>query len=275
MDLFFPQWQGCARGQKMYAGAFSAREAIGLSETVDVVVERNAESALQRGIAHRDLLLRHARAANTAVRSVSPATIRTIGGDCGVEVVPVSYLNHRYRGDLGVVWLDAHGDLNTPQSSPSADFHGMPLRTLLGEGDPDFVELCARCLVPEQIVLAGVRDLGVAERDYIERSGIASFAPPTLRRSPRKIVKLLRERGFERIYVHLDADVVEPNDFSDMLMPTPKGIKLETLHTVLRALADSFEIVGHSLLEITADDGQPLRDHRALFTLWSETLPER
>lgn len=60
--------------------------------------------------------------------------ISTIGGDCAIELMPVSYLNKINQEDICIIWIDAHADLNTPESSPSKTFHGMPLRTLLGEG---------------------------------------------------------------------------------------------------------------------------------------------
>ncbi len=63
-----------------------------------------------------------------------PDKISTIGGDCAVEIMPISYLNKIYQEDLCIIYIDAHADLNTPESSPSKAFHGMPLRTLLGEG---------------------------------------------------------------------------------------------------------------------------------------------
>ena len=57
-----------------------------------------------------------------------------IGGTCGAEIAPVAYLNNHYESDLAILWFDAHGDLNTPKTSLSGHFHGMVLRTLLGEG---------------------------------------------------------------------------------------------------------------------------------------------
>lgn len=271
MDLFFPQWQGCAHGQAMYRGAQSAREIIGSDEAVEIDVSQDGVSPQVLGINNRDLLLRYARDAVDAIKRTSPATLRTIGGDCGVELVPVSYLNDYYRGDIGVVWLDAHGDLNTPTSSPSADFHGMPLRTLFGEGDDAFVGLCARYLRPEQVVLAGVRDLGQAEAEYIERRHLTVLSPATLNHAPDALVELLRQRGFERLYVHLDADVVEPTDLSSVLMPTAGGVTLDALCAVLTALDDNFDIVGHSVLELTASVSKATADdRRALFKLWSD-----
>lgn len=75
--------------------------------------------------------------------------ISTVGGDCGIEIVPISYLNKIYKEDLCVIWIDAHADLNTPNSSPSKAFHGMPLRTLLGEGNEQFINLLFSTIKPQ------------------------------------------------------------------------------------------------------------------------------
>ncbi|MET7464558.1 arginase family protein [Nonomuraea sp. NPDC005501] len=119
----------------------------------------------------------------------------TAGGDCGVELEPVAEALRRYGDRLVVVWFDAHGDLNTPATSPSGAFHGMVLRALTGEGPTGLVP--DRPLDPRRIVLAGARDLDPGETVFIRSSGIqhvgappptpagpTSSAPPTTATSP-------------------------------------------------------------------------------------------
>ncbi|MGY0038106.1 arginase family protein [Pedobacter sp. NJ-S-72] len=93
------------------------------------------------------------------ISEIHPTKISTIGGDCGIEIMPISYLNKIYNGNLSIIWIDAHADLNTPESSPSKTFHGMPLRTLLGDGNKQFKELLFSTIKPEQISFIGLRDL--------------------------------------------------------------------------------------------------------------------
>ncbi|MCZ0970589.1 arginase family protein [Streptomyces albulus] len=83
---------------------------------------------------HLDVLAASLRATRQALAEWGPGPLRTVGGDCGVELAPVSHAVARHGADLAVVWFDAHADLNTPASSPSGGFHGMVLRTLLGQG---------------------------------------------------------------------------------------------------------------------------------------------
>ena len=94
----------------------------------------------------------------------NPDRLFVIGGDCSIDIAPISFLNHKYARDLAVIWIDAHADLNTPASSPSHHFHGMPLRVLLGEGDAKIIELSDSVLSSKQVFLVGARDFDPPEQ---------------------------------------------------------------------------------------------------------------
>ena len=81
-----------------------------------------------------------------------------LGGDHSIAVGSVSAISKHYN-NLGVIWYDAHGDLNIPEESPSGNIHGMPLRILTGEGPKELLELNSNVIKPENIVLIGMRDL--------------------------------------------------------------------------------------------------------------------
>lgn len=178
-----------------------------------------------------------------ALQAARPDRVLNVGATCGSEAAPVAWLNERYAGGLAVAWFDAHGDLNTPESSPSGRFHGMALRALLGEGPDAIVGRVVRPLVPEQIVLAGVRDLDEPEREYIAAAGIA-LAPVGM-----ELVERLVATGRERLYVHVDMDVFNPEDFSDTPMTTPGGPDFALFGECLRALGERFDVVGLGLTE--------------------------
>jgi arginase family enzyme len=137
-----------------------------------------------------------------------PARPVVLGGCCCSHVGAVRELVRRH-GRTGVVWLDAHGDLHVPETSPSGNAWGMPLRMLIEAGDVD----------ARDVTLIGARNLEVEEVEFIASSGIR------------------RELGElpERIYVALDADVVEPSDL-DVWMPEPAGPRLTELEELLAAL---------------------------------------
>jgi arginase len=131
-----------------------------------------------------------------------------LGGCCCAHIGAVRALARRH-GRLAVVWIDAHGDLNTPDSSPSGNAWGMPLRTLIDAGDVD----------PKDVTLLGARSLDPPERAFIDASGIK------------------RELGDlqDNVYVALDLDVVEPPEL-DVFFPEPGGIPLARLEELLASI---------------------------------------
>jgi arginase len=131
-----------------------------------------------------------------------------LGGCCCAHVGAVRALARRH-GRIGVVWIDAHGDLNTPESSPSGNTWGMPLRMLIDAGD----------VRSEDVILLGARNLDAPEEVFIAESGVR------------------RELGdlSGKVYVALDCDVIEPGEL-DVFMPEPDGIGLDDLEALLASL---------------------------------------
>ncbi len=99
-----------------------------------------------------------------------------LGGDHSLAIGSISGVAEHYD-HLGVIWYDAHGDLNVPEESPSGNMYGMPLRILAGEGDEKLVQLggFAPKVKPENIVLIGMRDLDFGEREYIKKHQIRTY----------------------------------------------------------------------------------------------------
>jgi arginase len=141
-------------------------------------------------------------------------------------MVPVGYLNRRYAGDLAVVWFDAHPDLNTPRSSPSGHFHGMVLRALLGDGDQALSDMVPRPLSPSQVILAGVRDIDEPEAAYASAVGIPIISPDELKNSDR-LMDAVGRSGYSNLYVHIDLDFLNPDDFEGAQFRAAGGISYE------------------------------------------------
>ena len=137
-----------------------------------------------------------------------PARPLVLGGCCCAHVGAVRELARRH-GRIAVVWIDAHGDLNTPESSPSGNAWGMPLRMLIDAGD----------IAPEDVALLGARNLDPPEVAFIAAAGIRS----ELGELP------------ENVYVALDCDVIDPAE-ADVWMPEPAGIPLEALEALLAGI---------------------------------------
>jgi arginase family enzyme len=180
------------------------------------------------GVFALDCVAARFRLALHELELAAPARVFTVAGTCGAEAAPVAYMAGRYDG-LGAVWFDAHGDLNTPASSPSGHFHGMVLRTLLGDGPHEFTDHIAHPLDPGRVLVAGARDLDGAERDYIESAGIGLVEgwPDD---AARRVVEALRSAGVA-------------------LFSVPDGPSMGSVAAAVHAVVDSFDVVGVGVVE--------------------------
>jgi arginase family enzyme len=154
-----------------------------------------------------------------AVASDLPARPIVLGGCCCSHVGAVEGLAARH-GHVAVLWLDAHGDLNTPETSPSGNEWGMPLRMLLDRGT----------IAAADVVLWGARNLDPPEDEYIAATGIDDNASALLARA-------------EAVYVALDCDVLDPGELA-VFMPEPGGPTLEEVEQLLGEVRDSGKLVG-------------------------------
>ncbi|MFO7572479.1 MAG: arginase family protein [Gaiellaceae bacterium] len=152
-----------------------------------------------------------------------------IGGCCCAHVGAVRGLADR-GGRLSVVWLDAHGDLNTPETSPSGNLWGMPLRMLLDEG----------VVRPEDVALVGTRSLDPGEVEYLEETGIDDSLERAL-------------EGVSAAYVALDLDVLDPSRAA-VFMPEPEGPSVDDLDVLLRSVAANVPIAGVGVTGHLLDD---------------------
>lgn len=257
MILFFPQWQGAGPGNRIDQPARQLMDALRPQlkalPTAEIALDDTDVLERENGIWGRDAILRQLTDAQHQLAARSPERVFTFGGDCGIEVVPVAYLNDRFK-DFALVWLDGHADLNTPESSPSGTFHGMPLRVLMGEGDPGFTALVPKPLAPQQVLMVGVRDLDPAERDYIDQNNILNL-PVETPDIPARIVAELTQRGIRHIYIHFDLDTLDPSAAPVMHYPAAGGFTLQAAVSIIEALASSFDVAGMSITEYDSLDG--------------------
>jgi arginase len=167
----------------------------------------------------------------------------TIGGDCGVELAAVERVAD--QGDLALLWFDAHGDLNTPESSPSSVFNGMVLRTLIGDGEPGLVP--ARPLKPSDVILVGTRELDPPEDAYLAESKIPLLEAADV--TAKKLLAAVSATGATRVYVHIDLDVLDPAEFEGLDSPVPFGLSAAKLVELIRAVKAKYDVVGAGITE--------------------------
>ncbi|GEM44991.1 arginase family protein [Deinococcus cellulosilyticus] len=249
--LSFPQWQGSDGRTELHSGAQLLASTFGAEPLLTVSTQA---TQVEQNIWGRRTLIQHFLEAQRQLKGRNLQQYITLGGDCAIEWALISHLNELCRGNLLVVWLDGHADLNTPETSYSHTFHGMVLRTLLGEGDPEFLALTPSFLRPEQVVLAGVRELDTAEEAYIREQDITLLDAKTLRADPGMLLEAAHQKGFEHLYVHVDLDVLDPSQISSIGWPAPEGLLLQDLLDLIHRIKTDFHIQGASITEYLGED---------------------
>ena len=175
----------------------------------------------------------------------------TIGGDCGVELAPISAAVERVResgGRLAVVWLDAHADLHAPDPEEPGAFSGMVLRTLLGEGSELLVPEPGQTLDGACLVLAGVRSFDDDEEAVIASRSIASIGVEALG-DPSALVAAVLATGATEVYLHVDLDVLDPAEVAGLSFPEPFGISVATLVENIRAVRRQVPVAGAGITQ--------------------------
>ncbi|OPY26748.1 MAG: formimidoylglutamase [Methanocella sp. PtaU1.Bin125] len=268
LTLVFPQWQGSGKQKYVYDGA---RLIAGLlpagTPYEEVPVSLDDELSLERGIWGYRQISGQLSAAGQIIGRAGPDKIFLVGGDCGTEVAPVSYLNQRYDGDLAVLWLDAHGDLNSPSTSVTHNFHGMPLRCLLGECEASLLMQCFSTLRPSQVVMGGTRELDPPEAEYLERNGISVLTVSDLEAGAERVSRAIAATSSRHLYVHIDLDVLDSEKCPWGLCRTPDGIDVGVLMGLLRELKARFDVVGVSIVELKPREGMDIRTLRELVNI--------
>lgn len=245
MIFLNPQWQGSGLTDELKTGSETLKTFFRDYEIIEIPLS-NKDLTTIDNIKCFEPILEQTNSFRDIISKRRPEKVSTIGGDCGIEVIPVSYLNHIYQGDLCIIWIDAHADLNTPESSPSHTFHGMPLRTLLGEGNSQIKELLFSTIEPEQICFVGLRDIDKPEKEYIAEKNIKSISQCSFSDLKDKA------EAFKNIYIHLDLDVLDKSEFEHTLFPTGNGFKIEAVLTLISAIKKSTNVVGMCITESNA-----------------------
>jgi arginase len=182
-----------------------------------------------------------------------------LGGDHSLAIGSVAGSSGFYAKQsdaIGLIWLDAHGDSNTPETTPSGNIHGMALAVLLGLGDSDLVNLGGRSpkVQARNTVLIGIRDLDPGERDILKKSGVNVYTMRDLdERGMRDVVDEaigLASDGTAGVHLSLDLDVVDPEDAPGTGTPVWGGITYREAHLAMEMMSDRAQIVAVDLVEV-------------------------
>ncbi len=182
-----------------------------------------------------------------------------LGGDHSAAVGSVSGVSQhlRSRGEkLGMVWIDAHTDMNTPASSPSGNVHGMPLACCIGLGPPELASIFGYSpkIDPRNVALVGIRSVDREERDNVQRSGVHAFTMRDIdERGLRSVIEQAIEvasSGTAGIHVSLDMDAVDPDEAPGVGTPVRGGITYREAHLAMETLGDTDRLTSMEVVEV-------------------------
>lgn len=246
-----------------YAGLLSRLKKMGL----DVIDKGNIEvptldvekfNSDQEGLRNYDEIV-------TVSENLSKATSEivekgnfplTLGGDHSIAVGSISGISQHYE-NLGVIWYDAHGDLNVPEESPSGNVHGMPLRILAGDGPDELVNIndFTPKVKPENIVLIGMRDLDEGERKYIKDKNIKTFTMADIDRFGiqeviERSLEYLKSRNIDGLHFSLDVDALDPAETPGTGTRVMGGLSYRESHFALELLNESKLVTSMDIVEV-------------------------
>ena len=183
-----------------------------------------------------------------------------LGGDHSIAIGAIGGVSHNER--TGVIWIDAHGDFNTPATSPSGNIHGMPLAVLMGHGVPELVHLGrdGPKLRPTDVMLIGVRDLDAEERIALKKSGIGIYTMREIDEYGMAVAAreaLKRLSHLNRIHVSFDVDSLDPAEAPGVGTPEPGGLSFREAHLLMEIIADTGCLRSIDVVEIN-----PILDDR-------------
>ncbi|AZH25836.1 arginase [Haloplanus aerogenes] len=174
-----------------------------------------------------------------------------LGGDHSVAIGSV--VGSTRDADIGVLWFDAHGDLNTPATTPSGNVHGMALAALLGHGEFASMSWTGTGIDPENVALVGVRDLDPGEREAIRDHGITTFSISEIdRRGVTSVVEDALDvvTGRDGVHVSLDLDWIDPTEAPGVGTPVRGGVTYREAHAALERVADEATVRSLELVEV-------------------------
>lgn len=178
-----------------------------------------------------------------------------LGGDHSIAIGSIAGVSNHYS-DLGVIWYDAHGDINTVETSPSGNIHGMPLAVNLGLGHPKLTTILSKHpkVKPENIVLIGIRDLDVGERQLIKDLNIKIYTMHEIDRlgMPKvmeETIHYLKERT-DGVHLSFDLDGIDPSEAPGVGTPVIGGATYRESHLAMEMLAESELITSAEFVEV-------------------------
>jgi arginase len=183
-----------------------------------------------------------------------------MGGDHSMALGSIGGVTH--HEPAGVIWVDAHGDFNTPQTSPSGNIHGMVLAALLGQGYQELLQVGRQGpkLEVADVVMIGIRELDPQERVRLRDSGIMAYTMRDVDERGMGVIAreaLDRLKHLNRLHVSLDLDALDPMEVPGVGTTSPGGLTYREAQLLMEIMADTGSLASLDIVEIN-----PILDHR-------------
>ncbi len=227
--------QGDIRVSQKIEGAVVDKQLLNLEEVIDV--STSLANSVNEAIEHKAFPL-------------------VLGGDHSIAIGTLAGLGEHYK-NLGVIWFDAHADLNTPDTTPSGNIHGMPLAVSIGLGHERLVKIRNDVpkIKPENVIIIGARSVDPGERELIRQQGIKVYTMHEvdrlgMTRVMEDALAYLRERNIDGLHLSLDLDGLDPLYTPGVGTPVPGGITYRESHLAMEMLQESGMLTSAEFVEV-------------------------
>lgn len=241
--LSYPQWQGSGRFVNLRRGAEAVAEVCGRFGPL-MSIRDAGEGEAKSGINRWTSILDQFRSAQRILADVRPRTVLTAGGDCGCDVAVIDYLHGIYPA-LTVVWIDAHLDANTAETSPSGNFHGMPVSSIMGSAPEEMRPLLSAPLPPSQFRYVSAHRGDEGDWAFQREHRLSWLDHDELLAGP--------------IHIHFDLDALDPAEFPHIAFPEGK-LSVDAGLALVRKISAEANLVGLTITEFAPADSAGARD---------------
>ena len=278
LKLNFPQWQGgndlyfqkfvpeLTEREQLLPGYHLGSQIINLifptnkfTDTAEVPIpltESAEDIKTQNGIYAYNACLRNLKAAVKIVEEKKPDKVVTIGGECSVSVPAFTYFANKHQGKIAIVWIDAHPDIGMPGDAYTG-YHAMALAMCMGMGDEKFVQSVKGKVPVENCLLVGLRSMEKEAKERKEKIGLKHITCEEFRNDNNKVIEWLKGTKAEKVLIHLDLDVLDPDDLFVAVGYEVNGMKLKEVADCINLISKNYDVVG-----LTVAERMPVHDIR-------------
>lgn len=260
LRIVLPQWQG-GMNQNYRMGSKILEAIVPESQktpTIHIPISNEVESENNK-IDAETTLLKQMEVTFDTLQLKHPKRVITLGGDCSISEAPFDYLHGQYPDNFGIIWLDAHPDISDPTTSHH--IHEMVLANLLHKGAEKFNQQVKNPVQPKQILMAGLQYDQLRPMDRMVKDlNLSYVTPDKLAKKSDNVIDWLKNENIRHVAIHLDLDVLDPDDFRSILPAEPGldrsqfgaaigSMKLVAVIRLLQDIGTATDLVGLSLAE--------------------------